>query len=120
MNDLLKIIFLVILLSLPLSGSAQTPAQVAPGPITDIPLRRLEREITRAAQSAGGTVGMSAIHIETGRRIALNVRERFPMASTYKVPIAVFVKSSEKEVPERERAIAQIARTVYDFFLFQP
>jgi beta-lactamase class A len=36
------------------------------------------------------------------------------------VAIAVFVKASEKEVPERERAIAQIARAVYDFFLFQP
>jgi len=30
------------------------------------------------------------------------------------------VKSSEKEVAERERAIAQIARALYDFFLFQP
>jgi beta-lactamase class A len=36
------------------------------------------------------------------------------------VVIAVFVKSSEKGVAERERAIAQIARSVYDFFLFQP
>jgi beta-lactamase class A len=36
------------------------------------------------------------------------------------VAIAVFGKSSEKEIPERERAIAQIARMVYDFFLFQP
>jgi beta-lactamase class A len=36
------------------------------------------------------------------------------------IAIAVLVKSSEKEVPERERVIAQIARAVYDFFLFQP
>jgi beta-lactamase class A len=35
------------------------------------------------------------------------------------VAIAVFVKSSEKERPEQERAIAQIARAVYDYFLFQ-
>ena len=34
--------------------------------------------------------------------------------------IAVFVKSSEKEVSARERAIAEIARAVHDFFLFQP
>jgi beta-lactamase class A len=33
--------------------------------------------------------------------------------------IAVFVKGSTKDVPERERAIAEIARTVYDFFLLQ-
>ena len=36
------------------------------------------------------------------------------------VAIAVFVNSSEKGAAERERAIAQIARAVYDFFLFQP
>jgi beta-lactamase class A len=36
------------------------------------------------------------------------------------VAIAAFVKSSEKDVPARERAIAEIARAVHDFFLFQP
>jgi hypothetical protein len=35
------------------------------------------------------------------------------------VALAVFVKSSEKEIPARERAIAEIARAVHDFFLFQ-
>jgi beta-lactamase class A len=36
------------------------------------------------------------------------------------VAIAAFVKSSDKEVSTRERAIAEIARAVHDFFLFQP
>jgi beta-lactamase class A len=36
------------------------------------------------------------------------------------VAIAVFVKSSTKPIPERERVIAQIARAVHDFFLFRP
>jgi len=36
------------------------------------------------------------------------------------VAIAVFVKSSTRPVPEREKAIAQIARAVHDFFLFRP
>jgi beta-lactamase class A len=35
------------------------------------------------------------------------------------VAIAVFVKASAKEVPARERAIAEISRAVHDFFLFQ-
>ena len=34
------------------------------------------------------------------------------------VALAVFVKSSTKDVPERERAIAEVARTVHDYFLF--
>src|SRR5262249_18751630 len=33
------------------------------------------------------------------------------------VAIAVFVKASPKEIPDRERVIAEIARTVYDYFL---
>jgi beta-lactamase class A len=36
------------------------------------------------------------------------------------VAIAVFVKSSEKDSAARERAIAEIARAVHDFFLFNP
>ena len=36
------------------------------------------------------------------------------------VAIAVFVKSSEKDIPTRERAIAEIARAIHDFFLFHP
>jgi len=34
-------------------------------------------------------MGFTAIHIETGRRITLRSSESFPMASTYKLPIAV-------------------------------
>ena len=36
------------------------------------------------------------------------------------VAIAVFVKASEKDVPARERGIAEISRAVHDFFLFHP
>jgi beta-lactamase class A len=50
---------------------------------------RVQGEISRAASLAGGTAGVSAVHIESGRRIAYNPGERFPMASTYKIPIAV-------------------------------
>lgn len=35
------------------------------------------------------------------------------------VAIAVLVKASTKDVPERERAIAEITRTLYDFFLLR-
>lgn len=52
-------------------------------------LDRLHDEIARLAEIAGGTVGVAAVHLETGREIYLNGDERFPMASSYKVPIAV-------------------------------
>jgi beta-lactamase class A len=50
---------------------------------------RFEQELSRLARSTGGTVGIAAIHIESGRRVSLHGDERFPMASTYKIPIAV-------------------------------
>ncbi|MGH7482917.1 MAG: class A beta-lactamase [Longimicrobiales bacterium] len=52
-------------------------------------LERLEREIGRLAEISGGVVGVAAVHLETGRAVYHNRGERFPMASTYKVPIAV-------------------------------
>lgn len=55
----------------------------------DPSLARLEREIARLAKGAGGVVGVGATHLESKRRVTLNGNERFPMASTYKVPIAI-------------------------------
>jgi beta-lactamase class A len=57
--------------------------------VADPNLPKLEREIERLAAAGGGVVGAAAIHVESGDRAALNPSERFPMASTYKVPIAV-------------------------------
>jgi len=68
---------------------AQTPAATKSHPTNDASLQRLEREIARLSKVSGGVVGVAAIHLETGRRVSLNANERFPMASTFKVPIAV-------------------------------
>jgi len=89
MNPLARILLLLLFLSFSAAGVAETTAETEATPLADVSFQRLEQEITRAAKSAGGTVGVNAIHIESGRWIALNSRERFPMASTYKVPIAV-------------------------------
>ncbi len=50
-----------------------------------------EAEIARIAGFAQGTVGVAALHLESGRTLAFNDAETFPMASTVKVPIAVTV-----------------------------
>ncbi|MDP2959296.1 MAG: class A beta-lactamase, partial [Longimicrobiales bacterium] len=69
-----------------------TPMRAHPqttGAGSDPGLRRLEAEIERLAVAARGTVGVAAIHLETGRSAYVNRAVAFPMASTYKVPIAV-------------------------------
>lgn len=52
-------------------------------------LARLERQIAAIAPFSGGTVGVAALHLETGRAVYLNADDQFPLASTYKVPIAL-------------------------------
>lgn len=68
---------------------AQAPLVTKSSPNGDAALQRLEREFARLSKTSGGVVGATAIHIESGRRVSLNGAERFPMASTFKVPIAV-------------------------------
>ena len=65
-------------------------------------LRPLGREIARLASEARGTVGVAAVHLESGRAVFFNGNDRFPMASTYKVPIAVEVLA---QVDAGERAL---------------
>ena len=48
----------------------------------------LERELARLAEVSGGTMGIAVMHLESGRSAFLNADDSFPMASTYKVPIA--------------------------------
>lgn len=56
-------------------------------------LERLTDEVARLAEHAQGVVGVAAHHLETGRGFTLNGDEAFPMASTYKVPIAARILS---------------------------
>lgn len=78
MKRLFPFIWILLLWS---PSSAQTPSAAS--------RQRLEREIERLGKSAGGRLGVAAIHVESGRSVSFNGTERFPMASTYKVPIAV-------------------------------
>ncbi|MEM8769069.1 MAG: serine hydrolase [Pseudomonadota bacterium] len=47
-------------------------------------------ELRRHAEAAEVTLGVSAVHLESGRRVQLESGERFPLASTYKVPMAAY------------------------------
>jgi len=54
-------------------------------------LARLEAEIQRLSAISGGKVGVGIVHLESGRELFVNRDEPFPMASTFKVPVAVQV-----------------------------
>lgn len=74
------------------SASAEPIADWSPFPRAHDPdpgTEALREELERIAQLSGGDMGISAVHLESGREVHLNGDLRFPMASTYKVPIAV-------------------------------
>jgi beta-lactamase class A len=79
-------VMLAVLLA---SGSVLAQATSSVG--NDPGLKRLERDIARLEALSGGTMGVAAIHLESGREVYLRKGERFPMASTFKVPVAVEV-----------------------------
>lgn len=86
------------LVAMPAVGGAQAAkeavasrALVASSTGRDAGLDRLDAEIQRLAAISHGTVGVALIHLETGRSLYYNKGERFPMASTFKVPVAVEV-----------------------------
>src|SRR5438309_1020968 len=52
-------------------------------------LSSLEAKFDRIVRAAHGEGGISLIHVESGARVAIHGDERFPMASVYKLPIAL-------------------------------
>jgi beta-lactamase class A len=52
-------------------------------------LSALEEKFARIVDRSRGQVGVSLIHVETGATVAVRGDQRFPMASVYKLPIAI-------------------------------
>ena len=51
----------------------------------------LDSAFAAAEAASGGTLGVAAVHVESGRRVGHNADAAFPMASVYKLPIALAV-----------------------------
>jgi beta-lactamase class A len=60
---------------------------------TDPALARLEQQIEYVSHATDGVAGVNAIHIETARTVSLRGVEAFPMASAFKLPVAVQILS---------------------------
>jgi beta-lactamase class A len=52
-------------------------------------LSALQDKIDRIISRSHGTIGLSLIHVESGATLSVHGDERFPMASVYKLPIAI-------------------------------
>ncbi|SEJ43371.1 beta-lactamase class A [Dyadobacter koreensis] len=79
-----RVIFIAGLLGWSQSGFTQTVK-----PVEEMNNPRVEKELERISKLAKGKVGISAVHLESGKRISMNLYEKYPMASTVKIAIAV-------------------------------
>jgi beta-lactamase class A len=72
-------------------SARQAVAAVPPAgdALRDTTLEALAESVERIAAEAGGTAGVAILHLETGERYVRHADARFPMASVYKIPIAL-------------------------------
>ncbi len=68
-------------------------ASISRAAATDPSLARLEQQIQFVAHATDGVVGVEAVHVESGRAVAVRGAEAFPMASAFKLPVAVQILS---------------------------
>ena len=64
-------------------------AAAAPEPAPDPASAAIVRAAREAERVSGAVVGVSILHLESGRHIAHRGAERFQMASVFKVPVAI-------------------------------
>jgi beta-lactamase class A len=60
---------------------------------TDPALTRLEQQIDYVSHATDGVTGVNAVHMETGRSVSMRGADTFPMASAFKLPVAVQILS---------------------------
>ncbi|HZY79286.1 MAG TPA: class A beta-lactamase [Cyclobacteriaceae bacterium] len=77
-----------LLISVTLFSQSKKPSQ-SPDPFRTQIDARVKAEIERLSVVGGGKLGVTAIHVESGKIFSQYGSDPFPMASTYKVPIAI-------------------------------
>jgi len=77
----------------PTKTDSESPPLITPPQITAVnessAVDRLKAQIARFEKKTEGCVGVGAIHLESGQSFYYNKDVRYPMASTFKIPIAV-------------------------------
>ncbi len=80
-----------------LASVTASPAGFQAAPGISFSSGPLLEELARIAEASKGTVGVTAIDLETGDVTAFNADQRFKMASTFKVPVAVYALRQAQE-----------------------
>jgi beta-lactamase class A len=77
-------------------GSPSPGERTSTDPSTDVE-QALEQRLKVICDRAGGTVGLSVVHIESGKTISINGKNRLPLYSVFKFPLAIAVLKNVEE-----------------------
>lgn len=99
-------LFLILLAA---CSTEQERSAAVPPAERDARLDSLERQIEEIAGRIEGTVGVGAVHAETGARVSFHGSEPFSMASVYKLPIALKVMHDVQQGRLRLDSVVTIA-----------
>ena len=84
--------------------TAEVKESPAPVTATQNVDHELEQRLKIICDGAQGTVGLSVVHIETGKTASINGNSQLPLYSVYKLPLAITVL---KDVEERRLRLDQ-------------
>jgi beta-lactamase class A len=82
-------------------GEKKAPGDNVKAGLAPVPtggrIDRLRRRIEDVVKRAAGEVGIALKHFESGQGLEINAGSRFPMASTFKLPVLVEIMAQVKE-----------------------
>jgi beta-lactamase class A len=79
-----------------LAGSQSPTANTSASQSSDTE-KELERRLKLICDRANGTIGLSVVHIETGKTVSVNGQSRLPLYSVFKLPLAIVVLKQVEE-----------------------
>jgi beta-lactamase class A len=124
--------------ALGLFGAALLARCAAPAVARDDDAKgQLLADLRRIEEGTAGRLGVSALRVKTGERVQFNANARYPMASTFKVPVAmllldqvdrgavslsqkvevvaIYLSGSPVPVAQQEHAIAMASLALYRY-----
>ena len=87
----------ILLLISMLGIACDKPVSPSPAGAVTQNAQELERDLKYITDRAQGTVGLSVIHIESGKTISINGNSQLPLYSVFKLPLAIAVLKDVEE-----------------------
>jgi len=100
----------ILLLCAALAACAKSTSTAEVSPVTSAQIQRskveeeLEQRLKVICDGAQGSVGLSLVHIESGKTISINGNSQLPLYSVFKLPLAIAVL---KDVEEKRLRLDQ-------------